>query len=128
MKFYSSHGNLKPKLKKYFHMYRSQLHFALFCATNTLGIYWKYLNHPNLPMHSVCILHLFFHVRILLHGSGISLSHEYHFSKIKHSYTESLHYIVCDDYVVNADETCMHGDWFLFALVMKKRSPPENLT
>ena len=38
MKLYNSHGKCKPELNEYFHMYRCQLNFALFCATSALGI------------------------------------------------------------------------------------------
>ena len=32
MKFYNCHGKYKPELNEYFHMYRCQLNFAMFCA------------------------------------------------------------------------------------------------
>ena len=43
MKFYSSHGDYKPELKKYLNMYRCQLNFAMFYATSALGISWNTL-------------------------------------------------------------------------------------
>ena len=39
-KFYNSHGKYKPELNEYFHMYRCQLNFAMFCVTSALGISW----------------------------------------------------------------------------------------
>ena len=36
MKFHDNHGKYKPELKEYFHVYRCQLNFALFCATSAL--------------------------------------------------------------------------------------------
>ena len=36
--FYNSHGKYKSELNEYFHMYRCQLNFAMFCATSALGI------------------------------------------------------------------------------------------
>ena len=39
-KFYNSHGKYKPELNEYFHMYRCQLNFAMFCATSALDISW----------------------------------------------------------------------------------------
>ena len=53
MKFYKSHGKCKPKLNEYFHKYRCQLNFALFCAISALGISWQHLNHPNLLVRAV---------------------------------------------------------------------------
>ena len=63
MKFYNSHGKYKPELNEYFHMYRYQLHFAMFCATSILGISWQHLNHRNLLVSSVYRFHVYFHVR-----------------------------------------------------------------
>ena len=37
-KCYNSHGKYNPELNQYFYMCRSQLNFALFSATSTLGI------------------------------------------------------------------------------------------
>ena len=38
-KFYNSHGTYKPELNEYFHMYRCQLNFAMFCITRALVIF-----------------------------------------------------------------------------------------
>ena len=37
-KFYNSHGKYMPELNEYFHMYRCQLNFTMFCASSALGI------------------------------------------------------------------------------------------
>ena len=136
MKFYNSHGKYKPELNEYFHMYRCQLNFALFCATSALGISWQHLNHPNLLVRSVYRFHVYFHVRLILHDLGISLPHEDGFSKVKIAYIKSAYYRICDDHGVNADEKWMHGDWFymtgygIFGHEVKatKSSTPDNLT
>ena len=117
-------------------MYRCQLNFALFCATSALGISWQHLNHPNLLVRSVYRFHVYFHVRLILHGLGIPLPHEDGFSKVKIAYIKSAYYSTCNDYGVDADETWMHGDWFyttgygIFGNEVKdtKRSQPDNLT
>ena len=135
-KFYNSHGKYKPELNEYFHMYRCQLNFAMFCVTSALGISWQHLNHPNLLVRSVYRFHVYFHIRLILHELGISLPHEDGFSKVKNAYIKSDYYSVCDDYGVTADETWMHGDWFyttdygIFGHEVKatERSPPDNLT
>ena len=62
MKFYNSHGKYKPELNEYFHMYRCQLNFALFCAKSAIGISWQHLNHPNLLVSSVYRFHVYLHV------------------------------------------------------------------
>ena len=76
MKFYNSHGKYKPELNKYFHMYRCQLNFALFCATSALGMSWQHLYHSNLLVCAVYKFHVYFHVRLILNDLGISLPHE----------------------------------------------------
>ena len=69
-KFYNSHGKYKPELNEYFHMYRCQLNFAMFCVTSALGISWQHLNHPNLLVRAVYRFHVYFHVRLILHELG----------------------------------------------------------
>ena len=135
-KFYNSHGKYKPELNEYFHMYRCQLNFAMFCVTSALGISWQHLNHPNLFVRSVYRFHVYFHVRLILHELSIFLPHEDGFSKVKNAYIPSAYYSICDDYGVDANETWMHGDWFyttdyaIFGHEVKatERSPPDNLT
>ena len=135
IKFYNSHGKYKPELNQYFHMYRCQLIFAMFCVTYALGISWQHLNHRNLLVRTVYRFHLHFHVRLILHELGISLQHEDGFSKVKNAYIKSAYYSICYDYGVDADETWMHGDWFyttdygIFRHEVKaaEKSPPVNL-
>ena len=135
-KFYNSHGKYKPELNEYFHMYRCQLNFAMFCVTSALGISWQHLNHPNLFVRSGYRFHVYFHVRLILHELSIFLPHEEGFSKVKNAYIPSAYYSICDDYGVDANETWMHGDWFytkdyaIFGHEVKvtKRSPSCNLT
>ena len=115
-------------------MYRSQLNFALFCATSGLGISWQHLNHPNLLVRAVYRFHLYFHVQLILHNLGTSLPYEDGFKKVKNSYINSVYYAICDDYGVNPNETWMYGDWFyttsyaIFTTGSKatKRSPPDD--
>ena len=86
-------------------MYRCQLNFAMFCVTSALGISWQHLNHPNLLIRSVYRFYVYFHERLILHDLGITLPHEYGFSKIKNAYIKSAYYSICDDYGVDANET-----------------------
>ena len=69
-KFYNSHGKYKPELNKYFHMYRCQLNFSMFCFTSALDISWQHLNHPNFFVRAVFRFHVYFHVRLILHKLG----------------------------------------------------------
>ena len=135
-KFYNSHGKYKPQLNEYFHMYRCQLNFSMFCVTSALGISWQHLNHPNLLVRSIYRFHVYFHIRLILHELGIFLPHEDCFSKVKNSYIQSAYYSLCDDYGVDPSETWMYGDWFyttdyaIFGHEVKatERSPPGSLT
>ena len=115
MKIQNSHGNYNPELNKYFHMYQSQLNFALFCATSALGISQQHLNHPNLLVCSGYRFHVYFHVQLILLDLGIPLPHEDGFSKVKNAYVNSAYYSTSDGYGVDADETWMYGDWFYTA-------------
>ena len=134
-KFYNSHGKYKPELNEYFHMYRCQLNFAMFCVTSALHISWQYLNHPNLLVRAVYRFHIYFQVRLILHDLRISLPHEDGFSKVKNDYERSAYYSVCDQYGVNPDETWTYGEWFyttdygIFGCEVKatERSRPDNL-
>ena len=42
--FFNSHGKYKPELNGYFHMYRCQLNFAIFCVTSALSFSCHHLN------------------------------------------------------------------------------------
>ena len=82
IKFFNSHSKYKPELNKYFHIYRCQLDFTLFCATGALVISCQHLNHPNLLVHSVYRFHVYFHVGLILHDLSIPLPDEDGFSKV----------------------------------------------
>ena len=56
---YNGYGKCKPELNEYFHMYRCQLNFALFCDTSAFGISWQHLNHQNLLVRSVYRFHVY---------------------------------------------------------------------
>ena len=124
VKFYNI--RYKPELNEYFHTYRCQLNFTMFCATSALVISWQHLNHPNLSAAFI---------RVILHDSVISSLHKDAFSKAKNFYIKSAYYTFCDDCGINAGETWMNGDWFYTTEYhvlgdgekATKRSPPDNL-
>ena len=106
-------------------MYQCQLNLALFCATSAFDIFWRYLNHPNFLVRSVCRFHAYFHVQIILHNLSISLPHEDDFGRAKNTYIKSAHYSICGEYGVNVDYTWINKDSFYTtkygALVMEGR-------
>ena len=103
---------------------------------SAFGIFWHHLNHPILLICSAYRFHVYFHVRLILHKLGISLSHDDDFSKVKNSYIQSTYYSLCDDCGIDENETWMHGDWFdttdyaIFGHEVKaaERSLPDNIT
>ena len=135
-KLYNSHDIYKPELNEFFHMYRCQLNFAMFCLTSALGISWQHLDRPNMLVRAVYRFHVYFHIRLKLEELRISLPHEDGFSKVKNAYIKSAYYSICDDYGVDANEIWMHGDWvyttdyviFGYEVKATERSPPDNLT
>ena len=135
-KLYNSHDIYKPELNEFFHMYRCQLNFAMFCLTSALGISWQHLDRPNMLVRAVYRFHVYFHIRLKLEELRISLPHEDGFSKVKNAYIKSAYYSICDDYGVDANKIWMYGDWFyttdhaIFGHEVKatERSPPDNLT
>ena len=66
-KFYDSDSKYKPESNEYFHMYRCQLNFAMFCVTSAVGISWQHLNHPNVLVCSLYRFHVYFHIQLILH-------------------------------------------------------------
>ena len=117
-------------------MYRCLLNFGMFATTSAHSISWQHINYPNLLVRAVYRFHAYFHVRLILHKLGISLTHEDGFSKVTNAYNKGVYYSICDDYGVDANETWMHGDWFyttdyaIFGHEVKttERSPPDILT
>ena len=64
MKFYNSHVKYKPELSEYFQMYSCQLNFAMFRASDELGISRQYLKQPNLIVRIIYQFHVYFNGRI----------------------------------------------------------------
>ena len=104
--------------------------------TSAFGISWQYLNHPNLLERAVYIVHVYFHVRLVLQDLDIYLPHENSFSKVKNAYIKSAYYTICDEYGIDANQTWMDGDGFYTTgdanfgdeVNATKSSPPDNPT
>ena len=102
MKFYNSHGKYKHKLNEYFLMQLFQLNLAMFCAT--LHLVFLYLS--NVLVGSVDFMCIFVSKRRCTIQLFLSPP-KYVFTKAENSYQS-----IFDEYGVNADETCLNGDWF----------------
>ena len=79
---------------------------------------------------------MYFNVQIILHHLAFPLLREDGFSMDSIFYINSVYYIICDDYGVNADKTWVDGDRFYMATHdvfgdegnATKRSTPDKLT
>ena len=105
----------QPKLDEYFHMYRCQLNFAMFCATSALGISMQHLNSHNPLIKSVYRFHVYYHIRLILNQLGIPLPQEQRFNKVENPYFKSDYYTICREYGVDPNEVWMTGDWYYTA-------------
>ena len=91
----------KPKLEEYFHMYRCQLNFALYCASSALGVSMQHLNHPNMLIRSVYRFHVYYHMRLILYRLKVALSREERYKKTNSPYSKEDYFQVCDEYGVD---------------------------
>ena len=127
----------KPKLEEYFHMYRCQLNFALYCASSALGVSMQHLNHPNMLIRSIYRFHVYYHMRLILYRLKVALPREERYKKTNNPYSKEDYFQVCDEYGVDPSEVWLFGDWYyteewaVFCCNGGKRTkvaPPKNLT
>ena len=88
-------------------MYRCQL-----SAKSVLLNSWKLSNHPNLLVCNVYQFHVYFHIRVMFYHLDIPFPRKNGLNKVENSFIKSAYYNICDDFVVNAHEVWMNGDWF----------------
>ena len=127
----------KPKLEEYFHMYRCQLNFALYCASSALSVSMQHLNHPNMLFRSVYRFHVYYHMRLILYRLKVALPREERYKKNNNPYSKEDFFQVCEEYGVDPLEVWLFGDWYytekwaVFCRNGGKRTkvaPPKNLT
>ena len=127
----------KPKLEEYFHMYRCQLNFALYCASSALGVSMQHLNHPNMLIRIVYRFHVYYHMRLILYRLNVALLREERYKKTNNPYSKEVYFQVCKEYGVDPLEVWLFGDWYytekwaVFCCNGVKRTkvaPPKNLT
>ena len=104
--------NRKPKLEEYFHMFRCQLNFALYCASSALGVSMQHLNHPNMLIRSVYRFHVYYHMRLILNKLKVVLPHEERYKKTNNNYSKEDYFKICDEYGVDPNETWLFGKWY----------------
>ena len=127
----------KPKLEEYFHMYRCQLNFALYCASSALAVSMQHLNHPNMLIRSVYRFYVYYHMRLILYRLKVALPREERYKKANNPYSKEDYFQVCEEYGVDPLEVWLFGDWYytekwaVFCCNEGKRTkvaPPKNLT
>ena len=127
----------KPRLEEYFHMYRCQLNFALYCASSALGVSIQHLNHPNMLICSVYRFHVYYHIRLILFKLKVALPREERYKKTNNPYSKEDYFQVCEEYSADPLEVWLFGDWYyttkraVFWGNEEKRTkvaPPKNLT
>ena len=126
-----------PKLEEYFHMYRCQLNFALYCASSALGVSMQHLNHPNMLIRSVYRFHVYYHMRLISYRLKVALPREERYKNTNNPYSKEDYFQVCEEYGVDPLEVWLFGDWYyteqwaVFCCNGGKRTkvaPPKNLT
>ena len=101
-----------PKLYEYFHMYRCQLNFAIFCATSALGISIQHLTKGSELLKSIYKFHVFYHVRRIFKLMGSPTPNQDQFVKWNNPFSTTGYHNVCFRYGVNPDNVWLAGKWF----------------
>ena len=85
-------------------LWRTQLNFAVWCASSACGDSSAHLNYKKHPMiRSVYRFHVYYHVRRVLKRLQTPLQHETGFNAADNPYTESEFLKICEDYRVPND-------------------------
>ena len=101
-----------PKLYEYFHMYRCQLNFAIFCATSALGISIQHLTKGSELLKSIYKFHVFYHIRRIFKLMGSPTPNQDQFVKWNNPFSTTGYHNVCFKYGVNPDNVWLAGKWF----------------
>ena len=101
-----------PKLYEYFHMYRCQLNFAIFCSTSALGISIQHLTMGSELLKSIYKFHVFYHVRRIFKLMGSPTPNQDQFVKWNNPFSTTGYHNVCFKYGVNPDNVWLAGKWF----------------
>ena len=82
-------------------LWKSQLNFAVFCASSACGVSSVHLNYAKNPMiRAVYRFHVYYHVRRVLKKLQVPLPHETGFNAADNPYTSSELLKICEDYGV----------------------------
>ena len=94
-----------------FGYFRSQLNFAVYCATTALGVTYQHLTEGSELLKSFYRFHTYYHVRRVLKKLGAPLPHDAEFSKFKNRYDRQSYYSICREYEINPNQAWIYGNW-----------------
>ena len=100
-----------PKLNEYFHVYRAQLNFAIFCASSALGISKEHLQSGNNLLKYLYQFHVYYHIRKIFHILQTQIPGKDGFNKFENSYSSSAYHKICNEYGVDPGIVWVDGTW-----------------
>ena len=85
-------------------LWKTQLNFAMWCASSACGVSSEHLNYAKHPMvRSLYRFHVYYHVRKILKRLQVPLPHEAGFKAPDNPYTNEELFKICEDYEVPHD-------------------------
>ena len=104
------HGR-PPRLEEYFHYYRCQLNFAIYCSTSALGISKEHLTQGSELMQSIYRFHVYYHLRRIFKLLQAPSPNQDRFVKWVNPFSVVGYHKVCRLYGVDTDFVWMSGKW-----------------
>ena len=101
----------RPTKQPLLDYFRSQLNFAMYCATAALGVTFQHLTEGSELLKSFYRFHTYYHVRRVLKKLGAALPHDAEFSKFKNRYEKRAYYNICREYKINPNQAWIYGNW-----------------
>ena len=84
-----------------FTLWRTQLNFAVFCASSACGVSVEHLNAKKRMIRSICRFHVYYHIRRILKILEIPLPYENSFNQYNNPYSHEMFIKICGGYRVS---------------------------
>ena len=84
-------------------LWRSQLNFAVFCASSACGVSVEHMNAKKPMIRSIYRFHVYYHIRRILKILEIPLSYENSFYQYNNPYNHEMFTKICGEYGVGND-------------------------
>ena len=88
-----------------FTIWKSQLNFAVFCASSAYGVFVEHLNAKEPMIRSIYRFHVYCHIRRILKILEIPLPYENSFNQYNNPYNHEKFIGICSEYGVSSDLT-----------------------